>query len=99
MKNDPIQKDVFNIENKVIAIIGSVGILGKEYVKYLSSLGAIVIVGDINFSLCKKLSRKVNDLGYKALPLEIDNTDESSISDFFFRIQIFKNWVYKLFTF
>ena len=36
-----------DIKNKVIALIGSTGILGSEYVKFLSSKGANVIIGDM----------------------------------------------------
>tara|TARA_B100001173_G_C15967193_1_gene538363 strand:+ start:378 stop:1202 length:825 start_codon:yes stop_codon:yes gene_type:complete len=86
MKSKSKKEDLFNIEGKVIAIIGGVGILGKQYVRYLSSLGAIIIIGDIKYSLCKKISKEINNLGHQAFPLKIDNTDESSISKFFIKI-------------
>jgi len=79
-------KNLFSVEGKVIAIIGATGILGTEYVKYLSSLGASVVIGDVEPSRCIELSKKINSLGYKTLPLEIDNTDEISIKNFFSRI-------------
>lgn len=86
MINNPIKKDLFNIEDKVIAIIGSVGILGTQYVKYLSSLGAIVIIGDIDFNSCKELSKNNNSLGYQSFPVEVNNMDEISILGFFSKI-------------
>ena len=76
-------KDKFSIENKVIAIIGSTGILGSEYVKYLSSLGATIIIGDIDYDKCVGLSKEVSKLGFNAVPMKIDNTSEESIENFF----------------
>jgi len=86
MENKIKDNSLFNIENKVIAIIGAVGILGTQYVNYLSSLGAIVIIGDVNFKSCQSLAKKIKNLGYKAFPVEVDNTDEFSISNFFLEI-------------
>ena len=48
-------KDLFSVKGKVIAIIGATGLLGSQYVKYLSSKGAIIIIGDIRFDKCKRL--------------------------------------------
>ena len=54
------EPNLFSIEGKVIAIIGATGILGTQYVKYLSSLGAKVIIGDVDFESCEKLSGQLN---------------------------------------
>jgi len=80
------EKNVFSIEGKVIAIIGATGILGTQYVKYLSGLGASVVIGDVEYSRCVELSKKVNSLNYETFPLKIDNTDETSINNFFKKI-------------
>ena len=80
------EKNLFSVEGKVIAIIGATGILGSQYVKYLSNLGATVVIGDVEFDRCMKLSKKVNSSGYVSFPLEIDNTDEISINNFFKKI-------------
>ena len=52
--------NLFSVEGKVIAIIGATGILGTQYVKYLSSLGASVVIGDVETSLCEDLSKQLN---------------------------------------
>ena len=80
------EKNLFSVKGKVIAIIGATGILGTQYVKYLSRLGASVIIGDVEHSCCVELSNKVNSLGHETFPLEIDNTDEISIKNFFKKI-------------
>jgi 2-deoxy-D-gluconate 3-dehydrogenase len=81
MKNK--STDPFDVRDKRIAIIGATGLLGSQYVEYLSALGAIVIIGDVDFSKCKALSEKLNKDGKKTLPLYVDNTDEVSIVAFF----------------
>ena len=81
-----LSNNKFSVKEKVIAIIGATGLIGTQYVKYLSGLGATVVIGDVEYSRCVELSKKVNSLGYKTIPLEIDNTDETSINNFFKKI-------------
>ena len=83
---DKSHKNIFSVKGKVISIIGATGILGTQYVKYLSGLGATVVIGDVEYGRCVELSKKVNSLGYKTIPLKIDNTDETSINNFFKKI-------------
>ena len=75
--------NVFSVEGKVIAIVGATGILGTQYVKHLSSLGASVVIGDVKLKRCTELSKKINASANKTYPLEINNTNESSIIQFF----------------
>ena len=84
--NNP-DKDIFNVKDKRIAIIGATGILGKRYVEFLSSMGARVIVGDVDIERCNVLSDRLNEKGYQTYPLFIDNTDEKGIIDFFGQIE------------
>lgn len=81
------EKNIFSVKGKVIAIIGATGILGTQYVKYLSSLGATVIIGDVKLDCCKELSERINGSGFESYPLVIDNTDEESIVNFFSEIK------------
>jgi len=81
------ETNLFSVEGKVIAIIGATGILGTQYVKYLSSLGATVIIGDVNFIRCEYLSEEINASGCKSYPIKIDNTNEASIVNFFAEIK------------
>jgi len=76
-------KDLFTVKNKVIAIIGATGILGTEYVKFLSKLGAKLIIGDLDLNRCKELSKKLNSNGSDTFPIQIDITDESNVKNFF----------------
>jgi len=80
-------KNVFSVKGKVIAIIGATGILGTQYAKYLSSMGASVVIGDIDVGRCKDLSENINGSGYESYPMTIDNTDEECIVNFFSEIK------------
>lgn len=81
--NNIASTELFSVKDKVIAIIGATGILGTQYVKLLSSLGAHVVIGDINYDKCIKLSKEINDSGYSSFPMKIDNSNEESIVKFF----------------
>ena len=74
---------LFSIKNKAIAIIGATGILGTQYVKFLSSKGAKVIIGDIDYKKCKILSEEMNKQGFSTIPIEVNNANQLSIEDFF----------------
>jgi len=83
---DKISNDdanLFSVKNKVIAIIGATGILGEQYVDFLSDKGAKIIIGDIDYDKCKNLSDKLNSLGRTTFPLFVDNTSQASIEIFF----------------
>jgi NAD(P)-dependent dehydrogenase (short-subunit alcohol dehydrogenase family) len=72
------------IRNKVVALIGSTGILGSEYVKFLSSEGANVVIGDIDLHKCMLVASKMKELyNTNVLPLQIDLFEEESIRIFF----------------
>lgn len=81
-------KNIFNVEDKVIAIIGATGILGTEYVDILCALNAKVVIGDYLFDKSLKLAEEMK-LKYQAdvLPLKIDITSEKDIEEFFTTIE------------
>jgi len=79
--------DQFSIEGKIIAIIGATGILGTQYVKYLTERGATVVIGDVKLERCEDLLAEVMAAGGKGLALQVDNTDEGSLIKFFQDIQ------------
>lgn len=82
-KNKESLTNLFSVDGKIIVIIGATGILGTQYVKYLSSLGAKVIIGDVDINRCQKLSDEVNKKGYTSFAFAVDNTNEISIIQFF----------------
>ena len=53
---------LFDVSDKVIMITGATGNLGREYVKGFSQAGANVVIADLQFKNCKKLSDEINSL-------------------------------------
>ena len=76
----------FSVEGKIIGLIGATGILGTQYVRYLTSLGARVVIGDVDLSRCEALQTETQEAGGSSLALEVDNTDEGSLVAFFKKI-------------
>jgi 2-deoxy-D-gluconate 3-dehydrogenase len=75
---------LFSIKDKRIALIGSTGILGKQYTFFLASLGAKVIIGDKDKIKGEKLKLEVNSIYPNSTSfIYIDNTNSNSISVFF----------------
>jgi NAD(P)-dependent dehydrogenase (short-subunit alcohol dehydrogenase family) len=80
-------ENIFSVKDRVIAIIGATGILGTRYVKYLSELGAKVVIGDIDLQRCESLAQTVEENGGTCFPVKVDNCDEKSIKSFFEQVR------------
>ena len=55
-KNGEILKS-FSLSGKVIVLTGAAGLLGSEYAKALCQSGANVVLADLDFPKCKKISK------------------------------------------
>ena len=65
-------------------LIGSTGLLGTEYVDFLSSRGAKLVIGDVNMDICQNYAERVKETYFTdCLPLGIDLYEESSIRKFY----------------
>jgi|TARA_B110000438_G_scaffold264952_1_gene277948 NAD(P)-dependent dehydrogenase (short-subunit alcohol dehydrogenase family) len=72
---------IFNLSNKVIILTGASGLLGTEYAHGLSQAGANVVLADLNFETCKKLSLNLNKkYGVDSFPIKLDVTKTNSIN-------------------
>lgn len=72
--------DKFDLKNKVVVIVGSAGLLGKNYSFALSKAGANVILADLNFSECKKMQNELKKkFGVDPLAIKVDITKKESI--------------------
>ena len=69
-----------NLLNKVILITGGFGLLGKEFIRSVVSVGGIGVIGDINtkeeFNISKEISK---DIQGKIDFVEMDITSKESI--------------------
>ena len=55
-----MKKNIFDIKNKNILLTGSAGLLGSNYAHFLSSLGANMILVDINEKANNKLEKSIS---------------------------------------
>ena len=72
--------ELFDFKGKVIIISGAAGAIGSEASRFFGSLGANVVLGDLNEEGVKKIADEITrESGYEALGLKIDATDEDQI--------------------
>lgn len=77
-------KDYFDIQSKVIVILGATGILGSKYVDYLSSKGANIVISDLSIDKCESLAEDVHrKYGVNPLSIKADITNEEEIINVF----------------
>jgi len=72
---------LFDVSNKVIIITGATGNLGAKYVEGFSQAGANVVIADLQFKNCKKLSDEIQEKYHvDPLPIKLDLNDKKSIN-------------------
>ena len=74
--------DIFNLSRHVIVLTGASGLLGNEYAHGLSQAGANLVLADLDYEKCKKLSKHLNKLyNTSSLPIKVDVTDHDSVKN------------------
>ncbi|WP_082706525.1 SDR family NAD(P)-dependent oxidoreductase [Flavobacterium sp. TAB 87] len=72
--------EMYDFKGKVILISGAAGAIGSEASRFLGSLGANVVLGDLNEEGVKRIADEITkETGNEALGLKIDATDEKQI--------------------
>lgn len=72
--------DAFRLDGKVIVLTGAGGILGREYCRAMSELGATVYAADVAAERCEALAQEINgSVTGKIIPAPVDLADEASI--------------------
>ena len=73
-------KQLFDFKGKVIIISGAAGAIGSEAARFLSSLGANIVLADLNEKKVKEIAAEIEKkTGNDALAMKIDFTVESEI--------------------
>ncbi|CAN5543345.1 SDR family oxidoreductase [soil metagenome] len=72
-------KKLFSLNDKVAVVSGSLGLIGKNHCKALSSAGAIVIVTDLDNEKCREFSES---LGNNSSGISMNITDKDSVVSF-----------------
>ena len=74
--------NIFDLSDSVIVLTGASGLLGTEYAHGLSQAGANLVLADLNYEKCKKLSKNLTRLyNTTSLPLKVDVTDPTSVKN------------------
>ncbi len=79
-----IQKNLeklFSLENKVVLLTGASGGIGEEIAKGLASIGATMILCDLDINKLQTVEKKIVDDGYKAQSYSLDIANSTSIKD------------------
>jgi NADP-dependent 3-hydroxy acid dehydrogenase YdfG len=68
-----------NINDKVVVITGASSGLGEAAARYLSALGATVVLGARRTDRIEKLAKEIQDKGGKALAIAMDVTQREQV--------------------
>ena len=69
-------KKMNNLSEKVVFLTGAAGLLGTQYATALSSVGANVVLADINYNKCKKIEKELkekNNVSPFSIKMDISN--------------------------
>ncbi len=68
-----------SVEGRVVIVTGAGQGLGRYYAKGLAMAGSIPVVADIDEAKVKSVVREVEDLGKKAVGIQVDVSDPSAV--------------------
>ena len=75
-----MSKDLFDLENKVIAVTGGAGLLGQQHIEAISSVGGKAIMLDVNEAAIDNACKALAEKGISHIPsYQVDITCEQSI--------------------
>ncbi len=73
---------LFDLSGKVIILTGAAGNLGSQYAEGLSQAGANVVLGDLDYSRCIQIAKKLRKTyDVEPEPVKLDLTKQVSISN------------------
>lgn len=67
------------LKDKVAVVTGAGGGIGAQIALLLGREGAAVVMADLNAQAAEKVAAQLTGAGAKALPVEVDATDEASV--------------------
>ena len=76
-----MNKNVFDLNNRVALITGGAGLLATEHAIALADYGAKVYLSDFNFAKCEEAVSKLVAMGINAIAVQADVTSKQSWQD------------------
>lgn len=76
-----MNKNLFDLNNRVALITGGAGLLATEHAIALADYGAKVYLSDFNFAKCEEAVGKLVAMGINAIALQADVTSKQSWQD------------------
>ncbi|MGO3183193.1 MAG: SDR family NAD(P)-dependent oxidoreductase [Aequorivita sp.] len=74
--------ELFNFKGKVIIISGAAGAIGSEAARFLSSLGANIVMADLAEDKVKNIATDIEkETGNETLAMKVDFTEEKEIEE------------------
>ena len=74
--------ELFDFTGKTIIITGAAGAIGSEASRFLSSLGANVVLSDLNGEKAKQIATDIEkQTGNKVLGIKTDSTEETEVAE------------------
>lgn len=74
--------DLFDLNEKVVLLIGASGVLGVQYAEALCQAGASIVLSDKNYDKCKQLEKNLKKkYSNPLLSIKVDVTNQSSVQD------------------
>jgi len=68
-----------SLQNKVALITGAASGIGEQCARRLASLGATVVIADLNLAAAQKVAASITESGGKAFALAMDVTSEDAV--------------------
>ncbi|WP_341317524.1 3-hydroxybutyrate dehydrogenase [Paraburkholderia sp. IMGN_8] len=68
-----------SLNNKVAVVTGAASGIGEQCARKLASLGAAVVIADLNLGNAQKAASSIIEAGGKALAIEMDVTNEDAV--------------------
>ena len=78
-RNAVIAHMPFNVADRVVVVTGGAAGLGRSVCEMLARRGAAVVIADRDGAGAKQAAKTIIDAGAKALPVEVDVLDQSTV--------------------
>jgi len=69
-----------SVQNKVAVVTGAASGIGEQFARKLASLGAAVVIADLNLDHAQKVAASIIATGGKALAIAMDVTSEEAVN-------------------